>query len=293
MSYIDLHMHSNYSADGEFSPRRLMEMCHRKNLKVVALSDHNSIKGIPEAIRIAKGYGIHVIPAIELDCTYDEVNLHVLGYGIHEDPRYDAYEEDLERQERASADQRLALLEKLGIIFSRERIRELSGGGIVTGEILAEAAMELPENRNHPLMIPYFEGGERSDNPYVNFYWDLCAKGKPAYVPIIYMTLVEAIALIMDTGGVPVLAHLGQNIGLDAALLDGILSQGIPGIEVYSSYHDENTTAHYLKEVRRRGLFFTAGSDFHGKTKPAIALGGHGSRDQEEEILQGLTSHLE
>ncbi|HSR03612.1 MAG TPA: PHP domain-containing protein [Proteiniclasticum sp.] len=293
MSYIDLHMHSNFSADGEFSPKRLLEMCHRKGLKVVALADHNSIRGIPEAIGAAKAYGISVIPAIEMDCTYHDVNLHILGYGIHEDARNDVYEEDLERQERSSADERLAHLEKLGIVFSKERIREISGGGIVTGEILAEAAMEEPENRKHPLMRAYYEGGARSDNPYVNFYWDLCAKGKPAYVPITYMSLGEAISLIMDTGGVPVLAHPGQNIGLDTELLDGILSEGIQGIEVYSSYHDEKTRTHYLKETRRRGLFFTAGSDFHGKTKPSISLGDHGMQGLEEEILRGLFSHLE
>jgi len=293
MSSIDLHMHSNYSADGEYSPKELMEMCHRKGLKVVALSDHNSIRGIPETMKTAKRYGIHVMPAIELDCTYENVNLHVLGYGIHEDGRYEAYEEDLERQEKSSSEERLALLEKLGIVFSRERIREISRGGIVTGEILAEVAMEMPENRNHPLMLPYYEGGDRSDNPCVNFYWDLCAKGRPAYVPIHYMSLSEAVELIMDTGGVPVLAHPGQNIGLDTSLLDGILSEGVLGIEVYSSYHDEKTRAHYLSECQRRGLFFTAGSDFHGRTKPAISLGKHGSRKQDEEILRGLLSHLE
>lgn len=286
-------MHSNFSADGEFSPKRLLEMCHRKGLKVVALADHNSIKGIPEAISAAKAYGISVIPAIELDCTFHDVNLHVLGYGIHEDARYDLYEEDLERQEKSSADERLSHLEKLGIVFKKDRIRELAGGGIVTGEILAEAAMEEPENRNHPLMSDYYEGGARSDNPYVNFYWDLCAKGKPAYVPITYMSLSEAVSLIMDTGGVPVFAHPGQNIGLDEALLEEILSEGIMGIEAYSTYHDELTRAHYLKETRRRSLFFTAGSDFHGKTKPSISLGGHGMKGLEEEILQGLFSHLE
>lgn len=293
MSYIDLHMHSNFSADGEFSPKRLIEMCHRKGLKVVALADHNSIRGIPEAIRTAKTYGISVIPAIEMDCTYHDVNLHILGYGIHEDTRYDVYEEDLERQERSSADERLAHLEKLGIVFHKERIRELSGGGIVTGEILAEVAMEIPENKTHPLMIPYYEGGARSDNPYVNFYWDLCAKGKPAYVPITYMSLTEAVSLIMDTGGVPVLAHPGQNIGLSIELLEGILSEGIMGIEAYSNYHDELTRAHYLKETRKRRLFVTAGSDFHGKTKPSISLGDHGMQGLEEEILQGLFSYLE
>lgn len=292
MKQLDLHMHSNYSADGEHPPAELVRLCHGRGIGVMALTDHNSIKGILEATEAAKGYGIHVISGIELDCTFNEVNLHILGYGIHEDQCYHDYEKEIEEQEIYAGTRRMELIEKLGIFFSRDRVREISNYGIITGEAIAEAAMEEKTNRSHPLMEAYFPSGDRSDNPLVNFYWDLCAKGKPAHVPINYMTLSEAVSLIHDTGGVPVFAHPHQNIGKDEDLLHGIISQGVLGIEAMSSYHDGPTISFYLKKAREMGLFYTAGSDFHGRTKPSISLGVKEAKGKEEEILRALSQHL-
>ncbi len=292
MTYIDLHMHSNYSADGEHTPAELVRLCQGKGIKVMALTDHNSIKGVAETTALAKRYGIHVLSGIELDCTYNDVNLHVLGYGIREDQRYHEYEKEIEEQEIYAGTRRMELIEKLGIAFSRERVREISNYGIITGEVIAEAALEVETNRSHPLMSAYYESGERSGNPYVNFYWDLCSKGKPAYVPINYMTLSDAVSLITDTGGVPVFAHPGQNIGRDEELLNGIIGEGVSGIEAMSSYHDASTVSFYLKKAKEMGLFYTAGSDFHGKIKPSISLGVKEASGKEEEILSALSQYL-
>lgn len=292
MTYLDLHMHSNYSADGEHTPAELVRLCQGRGIKVMALTDHNSIRGVAEATAAAKRYGIHVISGIELDCTFMDVNLHILGYGIREEERYHDYEKQIEEQEIYAGTKRMELIEKLGIAFKRERVREISDYGIITGEAIAEAALEEEINRSHPLLSAYYDNGERSDNPYVNFYWDLCAKGKPAYVPIEYMTLSEAVSLITDTGGVPVFAHPGQNIGRDEALLSGIIAEGVAGIEAMSSYHDAATRSFYLKKAKEMGLFYTAGSDFHGRTKPSISLGVKEAEGKEEEILSELSRHL-
>ena len=292
MTYLDLHMHSNYSADGEHTPAELVRLCQGRGIRVMALTDHNSIKVVSEAISSAKRYGIHVLSGIELDCTFSDVNLHILGYGIREDQRYHDYEKEIEEQEIYAGTRRMELIEKLGIAFSRERVREISDYGIITGEAIAEAALEEESNRTHPLMRAYYADGERSDNPYVNFYWDLCAKGKPAYVPIEYMTLSEAVSLITDTGGVPVFAHPGQNIGRDEELLNGIIAEGVAGIEAMSSYHDASTVSFYLKKTKEMGLFYTAGSDFHGRTKPSITLGVKEAGGKEEEILSALSQYL-
>lgn len=292
MTYLDLHMHSSYSADGEHSPAELVRLCHGRGIRVMALTDHNSIRGVAEATASAKRYGIHVVSGIELDCTYNDVNLHILGYGVREDQLYHDYEKRIEEQEIYAGTRRMELVEKLGIAFSRDRVREISGYGIITGESIAEAALEEESNRSHPLMKEYYDNGKRSDNPYVNFYWDLCAKGKPAYVPIEYMTLSEAVTLITDTGGVPVFAHPGQNIGRDEALLTGIIAEGVAGIEAMSSYHDASTVSFYLRKTKEMGLFYTAGSDFHGRTKPSITLGVKEAKGREEEILGELSRHL-
>ena len=80
--FIDLHMHSLYSDDGEFTPTQLVEKCYDAGIRIMAIADHNSVKAIDEAKSVAKEKGILYIPAVEIDCTYEGINLHVLGYGI-------------------------------------------------------------------------------------------------------------------------------------------------------------------------------------------------------------------
>ena len=79
MSWLDLHMHSQISLDGEFSPERLAEICHDSGLKVVALSDHNSVRGVERMMTACSRFGIREIPAVELDCIFEGVDLHLLG----------------------------------------------------------------------------------------------------------------------------------------------------------------------------------------------------------------------
>ena len=81
-SYIDLHIHSLYSDDGEFTPTQLVEMCYEAGVKIMAIADHNWVKAIDEAKKKAGELKMEYIPAIEIDCTYRGINLHVLGYGI-------------------------------------------------------------------------------------------------------------------------------------------------------------------------------------------------------------------
>jgi len=82
MNIIDLHMHSSISSDGEVSPQHIVEMGHKKGLRVMSLTDHNSVRGVSSAIETARSYGITMIPGIEIDCVFQNINLHVLGYGI-------------------------------------------------------------------------------------------------------------------------------------------------------------------------------------------------------------------
>ncbi|MGB4589061.1 MAG: PHP domain-containing protein [Clostridiaceae bacterium] len=291
MTTIDLHMHSSISIDGEFTPTHLMEMCHEKGLKTVSLTDHNSTRGVEEAMDASIKLGMSLIAGIELDCSYKGVNLHLLGYGIDfHDTRFSAYEKNVLDQEMKSSKERIQLIRNLGIVFSDEDIERLSPDGVVTGEIIAEAALLEEMNRTNPLIKPYFPGGERSDNPMVNFYWDFCAMGKPAYVHITYMSLEDAVALVENTGGIPFFAHPGNNIGMDEELLKGIIKVGVKGIEVYSSYHSAKQTAFFENKVNEMNLLFSSGSDFHGKTKPSIHLGGTESAGNEDQIRKWLHS---
>ncbi len=289
MSYIDLHMHSYYSDDGEFEPKQLIDLCLEKNIKYFSIADHNSVRGIKEAKEYCVGKNINIILAIELDCTFKEINLHVLGYGIDYDKTvfYDI-EDNIIKQEQFASKKRMKLVKELGIDFSDEVINSLSRNGVVNGEMIAEAAMEFDKNHENPLLMPYYENGSRSDNPYVNFYWDYCAQGKAAYAEVSFISLQEAINIIEESGGIPILAHPGNNIKENINLLEQIISCGIKGIEVYSSYHSKEQVEFYKKFSLKHKLLLTCGSDFHGKTKPSIVIGGTDCEGIEDKIISQL-----
>ena len=289
MSYIDLHMHSYYSDDGEFEPKQLIDLCLEKNIKYFSIADHNSVRGIKEAKEYCVGKNINIIPAIELDCTFNEINLHVLGYGIDYDKTvfYDI-EDNIIKQEQFASKKRMKLVKELGIDFSDEVINSLSRNGVVNGEMIAEAAMKFDKNHENPLLMPYYENGSRSDNPYVNFYWDYCAQGKAAYAEVNFISLQEAINIIEESGGIPILAHPGNNIKESINLLEQIISCGIKGIEVYSSYHSREQVEFYKKFSLKHKLLLTCGSDFHGKTKPSIVIGGTDCEGIEDKIISQL-----
>ena len=107
-------------------------------------------------------------------------------------------------------------------------------------------------------MQPFYPGGYRSDNPYVNFYWDICSSGKGAYVPMEFMSLSDAIELIRAAGGVPILAHPGNNVKEDEELLHGIVQAGIIGMEVYSSYHSPAANSIYSRQAEKYNLIKTS-----------------------------------
>ena len=291
---IDLHIHSNISNDGEFSPTQLVEACAQNGLKIISITDHNSVRGISVAQKAIKNNALDllIIPALELDCQYNGLNLHILGYGIDmREAWFTSYEQFLNDQERKTSLLRVAKIRDLGIHLISEELDKISIEGIVTGEMIAEVALKDNQNNDNPDLAPYRKRGNRADNPLVNFYWDFCAQGKPAYVEIELVTAKEAISKIKDAGGLAVLAHPGNNIGMNDALLKQILQCGLDGIEVYSSYHSAEMIRFYRQKALDNHVLMTLGSDYHGKTKPSIKLGTFDCPD-EQLITQSFLRHL-
>ncbi|WP_262396548.1 PHP domain-containing protein [Zongyangia hominis] len=284
-------MHSLYSDDGQYTPEELMALCKKAGLRTAAIADHNCVSGIAAGLRAAQEEQLELIPAVELDCTHDGVNFHLLGYFIEPDEReYGPVEENLLAQDRAACQKRMRLVRAAGIKFDEDFARSLSRNGVVTSEMIAEAALAVDQDRQPPLMAPYYPGGERSDNPFVNFYWDHCAQGKPFFSPVTYQSLREACALIRRTGGVPILAHPGNNLKERVPLMESVFKEDVCGMEVYSSYHTPEQTEFYRVWCEKLGGIATCGSDFHGKTKPSIRLGSADCRGSEDEVLDRLRS---
>ena len=102
MNSFDLHMHSCYSNDGEFTPQELIHMADAAHLTTIALSDHNTPKGIADMVRLGEAKGIRVIPAMEFDTLFEELEVHVLGYGIdYEQPYFQSLFDSLSERKQA------------------------------------------------------------------------------------------------------------------------------------------------------------------------------------------------
>jgi predicted metal-dependent phosphoesterase TrpH len=273
-NWIDLHMHSNISSDGSYSPDALMQMCVSAGLRFVAVTDHNSVRGVEEAKKIAARLDIECISGIEFDCQLHGINLHLLGYRVDEQSdSLKTIEHDVLQKEKNAS---LVLIEKikaLGFHLDEEALWRLAVEDVITGEMLAEVILQDPQNSQMDILTEYRTGGRRSENAFLNFYWDFCSQGKPAYVPIDYIDAEALISVIKSMGGIPVLAHPGANIGTDEAPLLELIDFGLEGIEVYSSYHRADTVSFYRQIAEKYHLLQTTGSDFHGKIKPSIHLG--------------------
>lgn len=272
---IDLHMHSTFSDDGEFNVEELFQMAKAKGMKVISITDHNCAKANLIAERMSKLYHVDYIPGIEIDCTFEGKNMHVLGYFIkYNSELYSHIENDnLIKEKKASLERVKKFEEYSGMEIDVDALLEKNRLQTITGEMIAEQILNNSKYKDYPLLQPYISGN-RSDMPYVNFYWDYFSQGKPCYVDIKYPKLEDVIDVIKLTDGVPVIAHPFQTFKDDMSFLNKVLDKGIEGIEVFSSYHSNTEMAQLLKIAREKKMLITAGSDFHGKTKPIVEIGG-------------------
>ena len=293
---IDLHMHSLYSDDGEFTPENLIFQCKEKGIHILSVTDHNCVRADSEAREAAERLGLMYLSGGEFDCTYNGRNFHMLGYGIDCGKDFFAgVERAVESQSRRASLEMLEKTRALGFSVTEEELDGLSSEefrkGKWTGEMFGEVLLSKPEYEGHPLLAPYREGGKRSGNPYVNIYWDFYSQGKPCYGAVTYPSMEEMIEGIHEAGGIAVLAHPGANLKGRENLLEELAVLDFDGIEVFSSYHNEIQENYFLEAAGRFGKLVTCGSDFHGKTKPAISLGeaaAHGGGRAGELTLRAL-----
>lgn len=288
---VDLHMHSRYSDDGDYSVEELFAMAKRNGIQTISIADHNSIKANFEAAILADRYQINYIPGIEMDCSFNGTNLHLLGYGIdYKDERYIQLSNYHLKQERKGSIERVEKFEAVtGLKLDVDLLLSMNNAGIITGEMIGEQLLNNPAYADEELLKPYRVGGARNDNPYVNFYWDYFAQGKPAYVDVAFPTLQDMVELIKDTGGIPILAHPKKPFGRNVDTIKDILDCGVRGLEVFSSYHDAEDIACYLQIVKDTSCLVTCGSDYHGKTKPSIEMGVSGATSKYDKLISIFT----
>jgi 3',5'-nucleoside bisphosphate phosphatase len=270
---IDLHLHSIASDDGEFKPQEIINQALANHMTAIAIADHNTVAAISLAMQ-TKSPDLKLIPAIEIDCQYDNQHFHLLGYHInYKDPAYEQLTKHIHQLEQQASSQRIKNICALtGLSLDVTALEQSANNGIITGELIAQHLLTHPNNLGSPILEPYISG-IRSTRPLVNFYWDFFAPGQPAHVPIAFPNLTTMVELIHHTGGKAIIAHPSINVKHNEALLNALVACGIDGLEVLSSYHQAIDIDYYYQYAYQHNLYMTCGSDFHGYTKPDIQLG--------------------
>ena len=276
MSYIDLHVHSTAS-DGTLSPTEVVKLAKKEGLYAIALTDHDTIDGIEEALNAAKSEEMYVIPGIEISADYNGSDLHILGLNIsYEDETFASAVKKL-KESRTDRNKRIVeLMSNDGIDISEEKLRERFGDVSITR---AHFARYLVENG-------YVTHKDMAFAMYLN-------KGKKYYVSRYKISPKDAIDIIKEAGGYAVLAHpLLYKMGKDrlCSLFDYLKSLGLDGIEGIYSLNTPSDDVWLAKMAENYGLFLTGGSDFHGENKPDIKLGtGKGNLKIPKELLENIT----
>lgn len=288
-TFVDLHSHSTAS-DGTFAPADVVRLAKDRGLSGLALTDHDTIGGVAEAAAEAARVGIDFLPGIEISAEYPQPGtMHILGYGV--DPDSETLR-NLTRTLLEGRDNRnpkiIAKLQEAGVAITMEEVEREAK----TAEAEKEGKKK-PVGRPHIAAVLLRKGYVSSIKQAFDKY---LAPGGIAYFDKERLTPRQALEMIRESGGLPVLAHPVQlrttNDGeLDRVVKD-LLDLGLAGIEVIHSDHDAALVEKYAALAAHYNLLKTGGSDFHGTNKKDISLGTANGRKVPREWMDGLISLL-
>ncbi len=285
MRAIDLHTHTSKS-DGSFTPTELVDYAIKKDLAAVAVTDHDSIEGLDEALAHAaslreKGLpSIEVVPGIEFSTKYENQDVHIVGL-------YLSYDSGVFREalggfvdSRVNRNRKMCKnLQDAGIDISYEKLQAMYPDAVITRAHYASYLLEHGYVKSRQDAFAQYLGDHTR-----------------YFVPREKVTPAQAVELIHRAGGVPILAHpplyhMG-NERLDT-LVSSLKSDGLMGIEVFYSTYSNQDIRDMLRLSDKYELLRSGGSDFHGANKPGLDLGcGYGKLFVPEELLFKIKAAL-
>src|SRR5882672_7923771 len=269
---VDLHTHTTAS-DGTYSPTELVAEAARRGVRVLAITDHDSTEGLPEALAEAESHRpLEILAGIEINCDVEGAEIHVLGYLMDwQAPWFQDFCRE-QRRERRERVYRMA-----------ERLAALDMP-IDPDEVFA-LVKEGSAGRPHVAQVMVDRGYVKSVREAFDRYLSL---NGPANVPRKRFTPVEAVRIIRRARGVPVLAHPG--LANRDELIPELVEAGLMGIETFYPEHSAGQTSAYREMCRHLGLVATGGSDFHG---PSVGGARHpGLQPVPESAWRDLQSRL-
>lgn len=257
---IDLHTHTTAS-DGSSSPAELVRLAKEAGLCAVAVTDHDTVDALPQALLAGEKLDMEVIGGVELSCNWER-EMHIVGLYIdHTHPKLLAALSDLAQKRHRRNMKTLARLNELGLSVTEEEILAVATGNIWGRAHFAKVLCDKG----------YVESVKEGFQKYLGH-------GRPAHINEERLEPEEAIALIREAGGVPVLAHM-HYLKLDLPALRELLIRlkkaGLMGAEVIYTEYTKEQTESYTNLIQELGLLKSGGSDFHGAMKPQITLSRH------------------
>ncbi|WP_128102719.1 PHP domain-containing protein [Paenibacillus sp. DCT19] len=271
----DLHTHSQAS-DGMQSPTANVELAKHKGLAAMALTDHDTVAGVAEALRAGEELGIEVVAGVEISTRAGGKDIHVLGYYVNiEDQTFLERLRNL-REAREERNQRIiAKLQELGLAISWQDVIEGLGRPLEPDESIG---------RPHMADVLVSKGYATDMRDAFDRY---LAEGKPGFVSVPRVAPEEACRWIREAGGAAVIAHPG--LYENDELVREIIQNSKPdGIEVFHSDHDLAEERKYTDLGQEFGLIQTGGSDYHGVRQGVVFHGDLGSKSVTVDVLQSL-----
>jgi predicted metal-dependent phosphoesterase TrpH len=251
--FVDLHMHSTAS-DGALAPAAVIAAASRAQLSAIALTDHDTVDGLPEAIRAGAEAGIRVIAGVELSAVWEEKEIHLLGLHLE---RLDAIAGPLARfqgERHARAEQIVEKLNKQNVTISMDDVLAQSAGGAVGRPHVARALIAAGWVRDQ----------REAFDRYLGF-------GRSAYVAKPFLSAGDAIAMVHEAGGIAVYAHPGGEGRRDK--VEALAGQGLDGLEVRHPSHSADDIARLGALTDHFGLVPSGGSDWHGAPEGPRTIG--------------------
>ena len=268
---LDLHIHTTAS-DGSLTPTQVVQMARKKGFSLIAVTDHDTMGGVAEALEAGKKYNVDVVPGVEISSGVT-LEVHMLGYGMSPDhPVMKAMMEDMRAARVERMERIIENLQKMGVPITVEEVEAVAGGAI---------------GRPHIAQVLIAHGLVPDVRTAFREYIGVGAK---AYVERRKMTSEQVIANIRDAGGVPVLAHGGLLRISEVELnqwIDSMAKKGLMGLECYHNAHTPQMERLLRAAAERNGLLVTGGSDFHGASRPDVELGTGLSRWNDRQACRG------
>ncbi len=272
---VDLHLHSNAS-DGTDAPAVVVQKAAAIGLTAIALTDHDTLSGIPEAQSAAAELPIELIPGVELSVDHNDVKIHMLAYFLEPEPGPLQDRLEMLRDGRDVRNRKIIeALNTLGYPITMQDVHRQAAGDAIGRPHIADAlvAADLVADRSEA-------------------FRDLLGDGGIAYAERTRLTATEAITLTTESGGVTSIAHpltIDPGNSTLRSVFEELREVGLSGIEAYYSQHPPHIRTQLVGVASDLGLVATGGSDCHGTGKPGLEIGtGHGDLIVPDSVLEEL-----